>query len=199
MNRSESKYFNTAGKMDRAFLKLLGQKDFAYITVKEICTEAGVNRSTFYLHYETIGDLLAESVEYMNRHFLEYMQKDNDSFLAKLQSCPMEELYLITPEYLTPYLNYVKENRRLFRTMLENPEVLQLEKSYTGMFKYVLTPILERYGVPEKNRAYIMTFYIHGLMAIVEEWLKNSCTDSVEHIIEVMQQCVIGRERKASV
>ena len=83
--------------------------------------------------------------------------------------------------------------------MLENPEVLQLGNSYTGMFKYVLTPILERYGVPEKNRAYIMTFYIHGLMAIVEEWLKNSCTDSVEYIIEVMQQCVIGRERKASV
>ncbi len=199
MNRSESKYFNTAGKMDRAFLKLLGQKDFAYITVREICAEAGVNRSTFYLHYETIGDLLAESVEYMNRHFLEYMQKDNDSFFTKLQSCPIEELYLVTPEYLTPYLNYVKENRRLFRTMLENPEVLQLGNSYTGMFKYVLTPILERYGVPEKNRAYIMTFYIHGLMAIVEEWLKNSCTDSVEYIIEVMQQCVIGRERKASV
>ena len=66
MNKSESKYFNTAVKMDKAFLDLLEHKDFEYITVKEICKTANVNRSTFYLHYETIGDLLAESVRYMN-------------------------------------------------------------------------------------------------------------------------------------
>ena len=54
MNRSESKYFNTAVRMDEAFLSLLEKKDFAYITVKEICEAAGVNRSTFYLHYETL-------------------------------------------------------------------------------------------------------------------------------------------------
>ena len=47
--------------MDNAFLELLEKKELAYITVKEICEKAGVNRSTFYLHYETIGDLLEES------------------------------------------------------------------------------------------------------------------------------------------
>ena len=34
MNRSQSKYFATAAKMDDAFLELLERKDFAYITVK---------------------------------------------------------------------------------------------------------------------------------------------------------------------
>lgn len=29
--------------MDEAFLKVLEKKDFAYITVKEICAAAGVN------------------------------------------------------------------------------------------------------------------------------------------------------------
>ena len=37
MNKNESKYFNTAIKMDQAFLELLEKKDFSYITVKEIC------------------------------------------------------------------------------------------------------------------------------------------------------------------
>lgn len=55
MDRAESKYSNTARRMDRAFLDLLDRKDFAYITVKELCQAAGVNRSTFYLHYETMG------------------------------------------------------------------------------------------------------------------------------------------------
>lgn len=58
MNNSESKYFNTALMMDRALINLLEEKGLEYISVKEICEKAGVNRSTFYLHYETIGDLL---------------------------------------------------------------------------------------------------------------------------------------------
>ena len=50
MNKNESKYFSTAIKMDEALIALLEKKDFSYITVKEICEKAGVNRSTFYLH-----------------------------------------------------------------------------------------------------------------------------------------------------
>ena len=63
MNKSESKYFNTAIKMDKALIKLLDKKPFDYITVKEICQEAGVNRSTFYLHYENTVELLEEAIE----------------------------------------------------------------------------------------------------------------------------------------
>ena len=55
--------------MDEAFLTLLAKKDFEYITVKEICEVAGVNRSTFYLHYETMSDLLSESISRMNEQF----------------------------------------------------------------------------------------------------------------------------------
>ena len=191
MNKSESKYFATAAKMDEAFLALLEKKDFAYITVKEICAEAGVNRSTFYLHYETIGDLLAESMEHMNRQFLDYMAHDSEAFMAKLHTCPMEELYLLTPEYLTPYLNYIKEHRRLFRTATENAAVLGLNSSYNRMFRHVFTPILERYGVPQQDRAYLMAFYIQGLMAILTEWLKGDCADSIEHILAIIRRCIM--------
>ena len=65
MNKSESKYFNTATKMDLALISLLKKKSFDYITVSEICETAGVNRSTFYLHYETVGDLLDETARYL--------------------------------------------------------------------------------------------------------------------------------------
>ena len=191
MNKSESKYFATAAKMDEAFLALLEKKDFAYITVKEICATAGVNRSTFYLHYETIGDLLAESMEHMNRQFLDYMAHDSETFMAKLHTCPMEELYLLTPEYLTPYLNYIKEHRRLFRTATENAAVLGLNSSYNRMFRHVFTPILERYGVPQQDRAYLMAFYIQGLMAILTEWLKGDCADSIEHILAIIRRCIM--------
>ncbi|MGN1419973.1 MAG: TetR/AcrR family transcriptional regulator C-terminal domain-containing protein [Eubacterium sp.] len=195
MNKSESKYFNTAARMDEAFLGLLAKKDFAYITVKEICENAGVNRSTFYLHYETVSDLLSESVEYMNGKFLNYIKPDSKEIVLRLKDCLLEELYLITPEYLTPYLNYIKENKRLFRTAVENAGTLRLSEIYDKMFAYVFTPILERFQVPEQDRKYIMAFYISGLIAIITEWIKQDCDDSVDFLISVMQKCVMRYEQ----
>ena len=90
MEKSSSKYFHTARRMDQAFLNLLEKKDMEYITVKELCETAGVNRSTFYLHYETIGDLLAESVQYMNEQFLAHMQPHAAEFVSRIRECPLE-------------------------------------------------------------------------------------------------------------
>ena len=95
----------------------------------------------------------------MNEQFLACMEKDSDAFSAKLRNCPRDELYLITPDYLTPYLSYIKNNKRLFRTATENAAVLGMDKSYDKMFRYVFTPILDRYGVlPAGSTLY------HGLL-----------------------------------
>ena len=52
--------------MDEALILLLDKKEYTFITVKEIWEKAGVNRSTFYLHYETIDDLLSETIKYID-------------------------------------------------------------------------------------------------------------------------------------
>ena len=74
MNKSESKYFNTAIKMDKAFLALLEEKDFEYITVKELCKRADVNRSTFYLHYENMTDYSRKALNICMMIFLSYFK-----------------------------------------------------------------------------------------------------------------------------
>lgn len=196
MKKSESRYFNTALRMDQAFLKLLEQKDMEYITVKEICEAAGVNRSTFYLHYETIGELLAESVQYMNEQFLEHMKLRGEVFVSRIRDCPLDELYLVTPAYLTPYLEYIAQNKRLFRTALKNSGSLGLDRIYSRMMRHVFTPILERFQIAEPDRPYMVAFYIHGLMAILSEWLKHDCADSIPHVCAVMEQCVMGERGK---
>ena len=196
MKKSEGRYFNTALRMDQAFLKLLEKKDMKYITVKEICEAAGVNRSTFYLHYETIGDLLTESVHYMNGQFLEHMKLRAEVFVSKIQECPLDELYLVTPTFLTPYLEYITKNKRLFRTALKNSSSLGLDKTYSRMMEHVFIPILERFQIAETDRNYILAFYIHGLMAIISEWLKNDCADSISHVSAIMEQCVMRRRGK---
>lgn len=190
MNRSQSKYFATAARMDKAFLELIAKKDIDFITVKEICEKAGVNRSTFYLHYETVADIIEESIAYIFDRFLDFMPENTRDFLNKLEVCPLEELYLIIPEYLSPYLMFVKENRNLFKASLKQSSVLKMNEAYLKLNRVVLTPILDRFRVPVADREYMMRFYISGLIAIIEKWLEDDCKESTERIISIMQICI---------
>lgn len=190
MNKNESKYFNTAVKMDEALMSLLEKKDFEYITVKEVCTEAGVNRSTFYLHYENTRDLLEESIELMQKRFLSYFEHDAAEVIGKIKKCPLDELILITPEYLTPYLTYINENRRIYAAAMLHPDTFDSDGAYRAMFRHIFDPILERFRVPVDEREYMMTFYLNGIGAVVSSWLKNGCADSTDKLMSVILRCI---------
>ncbi len=190
MTKAESKYFNTAKRMDEAFLELMENKDLEYITVTEICKKAGVNRSTFYLHYETIGDLLSECVENMNEQFFSYFEEKPKDFEFKARNAPLEELYLITPKHLIPYLTYISEHKNVFKIVLRNPQIMQAEKTYSTIFRDTIDSILERYEIPKENREYLLSFYIEGVMGIVKRWLLRDCKDSVEYIAKIIMQVI---------
>lgn len=97
MNKSESKYFNTALLMDEALIRFLEVKDYEYITVKEICEKAGVNRSTFYLHYETVNDLLSECLENIKKRFLIRLQRSLTILSVVSEPCRLMILSLLVP------------------------------------------------------------------------------------------------------
>ncbi len=190
MNKSESKYFNTALCMDEALIALLKEKDFEYITVKEICEKAGVNRSTFYLHYETITDLVNEAAETVNKRFLSYFQQNAHEFADEISAKELQELVLITQNYLHPYLHFINENKNVYRAAFRNPNEMQANTKYRFLKKYIIEPILKRFGVPDVFWKYYVVYYIEGVMAIIKEWLNNDCTDSVETIATIIEECV---------
>ena len=192
MNKSESKYFNTAQKMDLALISLLKKKPLEYISVSEICKTAGVNRSTFYLHYETIADLLNETTRYLLNDFLSYFSLDLQSVTLNLETCSLEELEFICDKYMSPYLNYIKDNREVFRVVLPNNHVLGFDGIYENMFKHIFNPVLDRFKYPESYRKYAMMYYMKGLNAIVTEWLKDDCSKSIKEVSEIISICIYG-------
>ncbi len=198
MNKSESKYFNTAKKMDEAFISLLDKKSFDYITVKEICQKAGVHRSTFYLHYETIDDLLCECNQYIIDKFLSAV--DNEAITRQdIENLPIEDLHFITPKYLLPWLTFIQKNKRLFSTYLYKFAMLTGEKNNKLLFHNVLNPVLERFQVNERERPYILHFYIEGIMAIVKYWVACGCKEDVEQICKIIVNCVYYEKMEGNI
>ena len=193
MNKSESKYFHTALRMDEALISLLEEKDLEYISVKEICEKAGVNRSTFYLHYDTIADLIVETTEMVNKRFAAYFSKTQKNIFSQPDRQELSDLVLITREYLLPYLRFVKDNQKIYRAAFRNPLGMQSHLRYSNLKKYILEPILERFGVPAESRKYYIVYYIEGVAAIVREWLNGNCADEIDKVAAVIEECVRSR------
>ena len=171
-------------------MSLLEQQDFEYITIKEICSAAGVNRSTFYLHYQNTRELLEEATALMQQRFLSYFQTASGSFIQRLATCPREELLLITPDYLTPYLEFIRDHSRLYAAAMKNPADFHAVDAYQAMFRYIFDPILARFSVPEAERPYIMAFYLNGIAAIVAEWLRSDCKMSIDAVMGIIIRCI---------
>ncbi len=195
MNKNESKYFNTATRMDEALISLLEKKDFAYITIKEICERAGVNRSTFYLHYENTSDLLKETTRYIIDKHLAYYDVETANVSLCYETCERRDLFFITNEYLTPYLTFIKENQKIFKVAIKEFHTMNFGQVYERMFTHLFNPILARFGVPEEERSYRMKFYLTGIFGVVMEWLDHNCADDMDTVIGIITDCVLG-ERK---
>jgi AcrR family transcriptional regulator len=192
MNKFESKYFNTAVKMDLALISLLKKKPFEYITISELCNEAGVNRSTFYLHYENIGDLLNETAKYLIDDFISYFSNDRIEFNFNFSNCEIIELNFICDKYLVPYLTYIKDNKEVFLTVMSNGKSFGFDKTYKNLFENIFNPILKRFNYPEEDRNYVMMYYLNGINAINVEWMKNNCQKPISDILRIIKECVFG-------
>ena len=192
MNKNESKYFNTAVKMDEALITLLEKKDFEYITIKEICDTAGVNRSTFYLHYDNTYDLLKETTSYVIDKHLAYYNVDKKRISLQFEACKREELLFITDEYLLPYLTFIKDNQRLFKVTMKQFHLMGMNKMYGKMFDHIFSPILDRFCIPKTEQAYVMKFYLNGIIGVITEWLDRNCSEEIAIVTKIITDCVLG-------
>ena len=194
MNKSESKYFNTATRFDKALLSLLEKKPFEYVTISELCEKAGVNRSTFYLHYENTADLLQEATAYVLDDFISYFSVDMESVTSKYANSSLQELNFINEKYLYPYLLFIKENQRLFKAVLSQPTTFDSKSIFQRLFDNIFKPILDRFHYPADEQMYVIMFYLNGITAIITEWLNDGCKKSIEEISCIIHYCIFGRE-----
>ncbi|MCH5171836.1 MAG: TetR/AcrR family transcriptional regulator [Erysipelotrichales bacterium] len=188
MNKSEAKFFNTSNKMNKAFLKLLEKKEFKDISIIEICNEAGVNRSTFYAHYDNTYDLLQETHSNLIKKFFDDINQTID--VIDIQKASADELIFITPQYLIPYLRFVKNNKFIYK-VYNNSNAFATNETDKLLIENIFMPIYEKNGVKDKTIVnYMSKYFLSGINAITMEWVQRDCVDDILLICEIISICV---------
>lgn len=54
-------------------------------------------------------------MNYINKKFEDYFNENSKDFISKISSSSIEDLKLVEKKYLTPYLTFIKDNKKIFK------------------------------------------------------------------------------------
>ena len=173
MNKMDKRSQKTIRAIQSTLLQLLCAKRVREIKIVDLCTAADINRTTFYLHYTGIADVL----EGLRNEITEgiFLTIDRPVDLTKPKN-PIPFLTLCT-EILESYPNFADFIRSspdadFFLTKLKNQFTIEICNQYAYT-----------HGVHLKNAMYIFRFLTAGVLDTYTEWLKSDRSISFDSIL----------------
>lgn len=146
--------------------KLLEKKHLSEITVKELCEEADINRTTFYRNYLDIYDLYEQLEEELTEKAFADGNIEEDRY----------KLLKVIYENQTFY-------REFFDSRLESRYIRQtIQKMYDEMKKL----LIERGTYDEKTFRILYQYNYHGAVGVIREWLDGGCRESPEEFGKIL-------------
>lgn len=172
--KTDIRTVKTVESIYNAFLSLLERKSFQLITVKMICEEARISRSTFYDHFEDKYFLLSK--------LLHHISDDAVRDFVYFQG--------VTPAGM-PMLSLREKYKRLLREIFFNPDNTELYEIYYRVVSSDLrSKICEKQGIDPSDDApwiaVITEFYTAGILSVNKLW----CSDKMDVIPEEMNRYI---------
>ncbi len=171
-NMNEEKVDRRIRKTKKALLqcltKLMSEKKISDITVKELTDLADVNRSTFYLYYKDIFDMV-ERIE--TNMFEEFLRIFNESNKGKDRYSSLLALY-------TYIFEYVESNSEICKILL-GPDG---DYAFIQKFKKAIleTNVLFDESVPLNKVNFYRSFILTGVIGLIQQWLEESTETSAK-------------------
>jgi len=163
-----------------SLMALLKTKQLSSITVKEVCEQADVNRSTFYAHYQDSFDLM-EQIE-------EEIIADLNTYLNQYNFAKEEESLQMTEKLL----EYIASKYDTCRTLLNENNGPSFERRVMEVAQSFLVKNLpNQYDIDSDLSAYAGTFLIGGGINVMKHWLANNMDQPAEKVARLINSITI--------
>ena len=180
-NMYKSRNLFSSSLMVEALLLLLEKKEYDSITVKEICEKAGVNRSTFYMHYDTKDDLLVETMKYINARLL-----SDSNYDAIIPRSNDEKNFNLDEIHLVPYLNTIKEFKKIYRVLPHKQHIFKKSNINKELYRNLCDKLLRKYNIKNDEKEFAFAYFNYGVLAIIDKWVESDCEEDVYKIADLI-------------
>lgn len=171
--KEDLRIIRTKEAIRKTFEEMIIEMDYEQISIKELALRARINRETFYLHYNTLDDLLREMQNEMAQNFIKRTEglerpRDMDKITREFFLCS-EELGKLG-ERLTCSGNYKYISRKITNDIMN-----QTWKSDPG------SPYVQNI---------IMTYVAQSTLEIYKQWVADGKKIPLEEIIQLATKLI---------
>lgn len=158
-----------------ALLELLKTKSIRKISVRELCDAAGINRTTFYNHYDDTSEVLAEIEE----HFLTKLS-------AEEKPCAAADL----EQHIARLSTRLQKNREVAIILMENnADPHFFDKLMTARENGSCWQQLSSSYTAEES-ILLQDFLSNGAYAMLLRWLKEGCRQSPGQVAGLVSRTI---------
>ena len=169
----------TRQMLDEAFIALLAEKGFDAINVQDITARAGVNRATFYAHFQDKFDLLDYSIREAFRQEIKTRLLASCHFSVE----NLHHLIVAVCEFTHNLSSHCVPAQRQFEPLVEN----QVKEQLYGLILMWLKQIGN--SVSPETSATAASWAIYGLAM---QWNREKKTQSAESFADEVLPIIAG-------
>lgn len=170
---------NTKKTLADSLKKLMKNKTFSKITVSEIIADCGLNRKTFYYHFEDIYALLKWMFE-------------NEAVEVVKQF----DLIVDYEEALTFIMNYIEENDYIINCAYDSIGREEMKRFFFADFIELTSSIIDSAEketgklLDENYKNFLCNFYTEALAGMLIDYIKNRNSRDKVMVIEYLEKTI---------
>lgn len=169
----------TKKALEESLKHLLAKKPVNKITINDIVTDCGVNRTTFYYHFRDIYDLIEWSCEEDARQVLQ----NNIT-------------YETWEKGLLAIFYAVRENKpfilNVYRHVSQEQITRYLYQVVHSLLMRVVEECAEGMKVQEEEKRFIADFYKYAFVGLMLEWIGRDMQEDPEQIVKHLSALIEG-------
>lgn len=169
----------TRKQLREGLARLLETKSIRDIKVKELVEEVDINRSTFYLHYSDIYDMLEKIEE-------ELFQEIQDAMQTHPISADAHSL-----DFIRQMFQIMEDNRAICKALCgpngDMAFVSRMEDVVGSEAVQVIEPLFK---IEKKQLRYSYAYCLNGCVGLIKMWLLNDGRETPEQMADILYHMV---------
>ena len=168
---TDIRVIRTQAQLLEALNELIKTKPLSNISITELCSKAGVNRNTFYYHYNNIYDLI----------------EDNKNILVKELSEVLEIKKTRSKTTVVNLCKTIKRHPNLMSILISPNCDLDYFNDIFGIASEKARLLEDKQKDCSDSKAHLVCCYCNaGCNAVLREWILNGMQESPEDIADII-------------
>lgn len=166
----------TTDKIKQCLTDMLHTTQIEDITATELCKRSGVNRATFYYHYDSVQDVLSEIEAQLETDFAQWMTHT----VMDSNGLPEKSFYVT-------FFDFVARNVGICRMLLNTQRPSEFLTRAVEAGRTMVVSIMSKNfpHCPTSKIDYYYIFVSNGFLGLLSYWLNSGMKESISDIAEI--------------